>query len=69
MPPLLCPLCTGEVATASSGCLACRLPMLDVLRQQRTVLSPARSVGRAVRLRAIGLVTFVLAVVVLATVL
>lgn len=59
MPPLLCPLCRGEVATASSGCLTCHLPMLDVLRHQRTVPSRARSVGRAVRIRVIGLVAYV----------
>lgn len=41
MPPLLCPLCDAEVATASAGCLECRLPMLDVFRHQGSA-SPSR---------------------------
>lgn len=40
---VLCPLCRGEVAPRSSGCLACHLPMRDVLRHQ----PPARSAPSA----------------------
>ena len=58
MHALLCPLCRGEVAPASSGCLECHLPMTDVLRHQRAVPSRSRALGRAVRLRVVGLLAY-----------
>lgn len=52
---VLCPLCRGEVAPHSSGCLACHLPMRDVLRHQQAVRSAGvdrvhRLLGRVVAL-------------------
>lgn len=59
MQALLCPLCRGEVAPASSGCLECHLPMRDVVRHQRMVPTPARAFRRAVRIRVLGLLAYV----------
>lgn len=51
---LTCPLCHGDVAPASSGCLPCHLPLRDVLRHQRT----GSAVDRALRVRLTGLVLY-----------
>lgn len=55
---LVCPLCRGEVAATSSGCLACHLPMRDVVRHQRS----GSDLGRAVRVRLTGVVLYTAAV-------
>lgn len=57
MPALMCPLCRGEVAVSSSGCLACHLPMRDVVRHQRS-LSRGRELARAASVRITGLVLY-----------
>ena len=56
---LLCPLCRGEVALASSGCLSCHLPMRDVLRNASAApASRASAVIRALQIRVSGLLIY-----------
>jgi hypothetical protein len=56
---LLCPLCKGEVAPASSGCLSCHLPMRDVLRHASTTpASRAGTVIEALRVRVFGVILY-----------
>jgi len=56
---LLCPLCRGEVALRSSGCLSCHLPMRDVLHHASTTpASRSSAVIRALRIRVIGLLLY-----------
>ncbi|GAB7006521.1 hypothetical protein JCM18899A_39940 [Nocardioides sp. AN3] len=62
MQSLVCPLCRGEVAANSSGCLACHLSMNDVARHQRSS-SRGRAFARAIWIRVTGLVLYGAAVV------
>lgn len=62
MRALMCPLCRGEVAVTSSGCLACHLPLRDVMRHQRSA-SRGRALARGLSVRVTGVVLYSAAVV------
>lgn len=62
MQALLCPLCRGEVASASSGCLHCHLPMTAILRHQSREPSRASAWARAIRVRLTGVLLYLGAV-------
>ena len=55
---LICPLCSGQVAPASSGCLVCHLPMSDIRRHSAKAPSRGRSVARAVQVRLTGIIFY-----------
>ena len=59
MQALVCPLCRGQVAATSSGCLACHLPMSDVMRHQGSrPSSRGQAVARAIQVRVAGVVFY-----------
>jgi hypothetical protein len=60
---LVCPLCNGDVAPFSSGCLVCHLSMRDVQRHRaRATPSRGRAFARALRIRVTGAVLYAAAV-------
>lgn len=56
---LVCPLCRGRVAPGSSGCVACQLPMRDLV-DRRTQAAPSRitTLARGLGLRLWGLLLY-----------
>src|SRR5688572_1229850 len=63
MQTLVCPLCSGQVAPTSSGCLACHLPMSDVQRHRaQAPRSRGKAVAHAVQVRIIGALLYCAAV-------
>lgn len=56
---LVCPLCRGQVAPSSSGCVACQLPMRDLVDQRTRAETPRiKTLARSLGIRLWGILLY-----------
>jgi hypothetical protein len=58
-PDLTCPLCGGPVATKSSGCRTCHLPISDIRRHRASTRTRRGGFAGALWTRIVGIVLYV----------